>query len=151
MPTLNTKVRSHINAKMFDKPCREAERQLAKTVLKDMDPFVPKNTGKFAQSGHIIKGNVIEYPGPFARSLYFGLAVVEPKPEIVGFPVPGGGFRSFKGVKKHLSKTKKLHYKSGQAHWFAAAKDHYFVKWMNEAQKETATYAERFNKGVRIR
>lgn len=132
---VHARVLCKFNAYLLDKPATETEHALAVQVEKDTRPFVPRRTGHLVNSAQVEK-NVITYRAPGVRSLYFGNKVVDPETGIVGFPIGNGEFRSRKGVKKVLDKTKKYTYTSGGAYWLRESRKANIEKWWLFAKKE---------------
>ena len=100
---------------------KKAEVWLANEVLKDTDPFVPALTGSFAGRAHT-EGNLVIYPGPYARYLYFGKVMVGP---------PYGPKHA---TDKDLVYTKTTH-PQAQSHWFEASKAQNLQKWIKGVKK----------------
>lgn len=98
-----------------------AEVWLANEVLKDTDRYVPKLTGSLSQRSHV-EGNMIVYPGPYARYLYFGKVVAGPPegPKVA--------------TDKDLVYTKQAH-PDAQSHWFEASKAQNLDKWLRGVKK----------------
>ena len=57
--------------------CSQAEHAVAVEVEKDTTPFVPALTGSLTERTHVTK-NLVVYPGPYARFLYYGKVMVDP-------------------------------------------------------------------------
>lgn len=116
---------------------KKAAHALALQVAKDTEPFVPALTKSLANRAKV-EGNVILYPGPYARYLYEGKVMVDPKTGAAGF-LTKNGWKSRKGVTKVLTDRSLVFNKSvhGQAqdHWFEAAKVMNKEKWIRAAGK----------------
>ena len=99
------------------------ETLLANEVLKDTDPFVPAS-GAAAGVSKIayVEGNMVVYPGPYARYLYYGKVVEGPK------------YGPKHATDKDLVYTKD-HHPNAQSHWFEASKAQNLDKWVRVAQK----------------
>lgn len=138
---IRCRVRARLDPYMLAKPCRRAEHSAAVQAEKDTRPFVPKRSGALVNHAEVLH-NLIIYPGPYARMMYFGRQLVEPKTGASGFPVGGGEFRSHRGAVKVLSK-KKLSYANGQAYWFAASKRKNIGKWLRTAEREVGKHGNR--------
>ena len=97
---------------------------LAWQILKDSTPYTPALTGSFKNRA-TVKGNVIIYPGPYARYLWFGNRMVNSKTGKGPRWIPNVGWRWPKGaVLKPTSDP--LHYSTGMHayatdHWVEAA------------------------------
>jgi hypothetical protein len=98
-----------------------AEVWLANEVLKDTDKYVPMLTGSLSQRSHV-EGNMIVYPGPYARYLYFGKVMAGPPegPKVA--------------TDKDLVYTKQAH-PDAQSHWFEASKAQNLDKWLRGVKK----------------
>lgn len=94
---------------------------LANEVLKDTDPFVPALTGSLSQRSHV-EGNLVVYPGPYARYLYYGKVMVGPK------------YGPKHATDKNLVYTKSVH-PNAQSHWFEASKAQNLEKWLRGVEK----------------
>lgn len=94
---------------------------LANEVLKDTDPYVPALTGSFAGRAHT-DGNLVIYPGPYARYLYYGKVMAGPK------------YGPKHATDKDLVYTKSVH-PNAQSHWFEASKAQNLDKWLRGVKK----------------
>lgn len=120
----------------------KSEKWLANEILKDTNPFVPALTGSLAERAHV-EGNLVVYPGPYARYLYYGKAMVD---SATGkgpskFVDENGNviFRFQKGSvlkasEKDLVYTKSVH-PNAQSHWFEASKAQNLPKWLRGVEK----------------
>lgn len=120
----------------------KAERTVAIQAEKDTRPFVPADTLSLANRT-TVRGNLIIYPGPYARYLYHGKVMVDehgngPRHyidkngnEVIRFPF---------GSKLHATdrdlKFDKTTHKLAQAHWFDASKARNLEKWLKIAGEE---------------
>ena len=84
--------------KAFSKACTKAEHTVAEEVLSDTAPFVPALTKSLTNRSHV-EGNYVVYPGPYARYLYHGKVLVDPKINAAGF-LTDEGWKSRYGSKK---------------------------------------------------
>lgn len=66
-----------------------------------MDKYVPMRTGVLKNT-RIIGENSVTYNTPYARMMYYGKVMVDPKTGAAGF-LTANGWRSRKGVKKVVS------------------------------------------------
>lgn len=55
----------------------KAEHVVAVQAAKDTEPYVPMLTGTLKNMTQV-KGNMIIYPGPYARFLYYGKLMIDP-------------------------------------------------------------------------
>lgn len=116
--------------------CSKAEHKLAAQVRKDTDPFVPALTGSMSERA-IVVGNKVIYPGPYARYLYYGKVMVDPK---TGSPyVPEGGRKVV--TDRNLVFTQSMH-RQAQSHWFEASKAQNLQKWLRTAKKEVSKHGK---------
>lgn len=132
-----------ITNNMIDPEVRKANLWLANEVWKTTKPFVPAQTMSLNKKSHVEDTKVV-YPGPYARYLYYGKAMVD--------PATGKGPPRFKdketgeyiirwpeGSKlvassKDLVFSKEVH-KSAQAFWFEASKAKNKESWIRGAEK----------------
>ena len=103
------------------KLAKKSEVWLANEVLKDTDPFVPALTGSLSQRSHT-EGNMVIYPGPYARYLYYGKVMEGP---------PTGPKHA---TNRDLVYTKSVH-PNAQSHWFEASKALNLQKWIKGVKK----------------
>lgn len=97
------------------------EAWLANEVLKDTDPYVPALTGSLSMRSHV-EGNMVVYPGPYARYLYYGKVMAGPK------------YGPKYATDKDLVYTKSMH-PNAQSHWFEASKAQNLKKWLKGVAK----------------
>lgn len=99
----------------------KSEVWLANEILKDTDPYVPFLAGSQSMRSYA-EGNLVIYPGPYARYLYNGKAVAGP---------PEGPKHA---TDKDLVYTKQ-HHPQAQSHWFEASKAQNLKKWLKGVKK----------------
>lgn len=108
----------------------KAERTVAIQAAKDTRPFVPADTLSLANRTNV-RGNLIIYPGPYARYLYHGKLMVS--------PTTGRSYAEKGEVKVltdiDLKYSHEVH-KLAQAHWFEASKARNLKKWLKIAGEE---------------
>ena len=97
---------------------------LAWQILKDSQPYTPALTGSL-QNRSTVQGNVIIYPGPYARYLWFGKRMVNSKTGKGPRWIPNVGYRWPKGAVLRPT-SDPLHYTTGmhpyaRDHWVEAA------------------------------
>ena len=109
--------------------CSKAEHALAVQVQKDTSPFVPFLTGSLDQRTQVV-GDLIIYPGPYARFLYYGKVMIDP--ETGSTYAPKGGTKVL--TDKNLVFNTSGH-SQAQSHWFEAAKAENLNKWIRVADK----------------
>ena len=107
----------------FRAKARKAEKTLAEQIMKDTDKFVPALTGSLKQRTHI-EGNMIVYPGPYARFLYYGKVMIYE---------PTGSTFAPKGEHKVVTDRDLVMNKSmhplATSHWFEVSKAQNLEKW----------------------
>ena len=120
--TFKTKVEglSDIDRKLSALASKQ-EKWLANEVLKDTALYVPALTGSFSGRAHT-EGNLIVYPGPYARYLYYGKVMAGPK------------YGPKYATDKDLVYTKSVH-PNAQSHWFEASKAQNLDKWLRGVKK----------------
>lgn len=130
-----------IDPHMLTRPCKHAETVLAVQAMKDTEPYVPMLTGSLGQRTRTM-GNLIVYPGPYARYLWAGKVM---KNSITGKGpryIPEVGYRWPLGAtlvptERDLVFTKTFH-PQAQAHWFEASKKKNLHKWEQVVKKAVA-------------
>lgn len=106
---------------------RRAEHAVAEQARRDTEPFVPARTESLANRTQV-KDNLIIYPGPYARYLYYGKLMVDPDT---------GSAWARENVTKVLT-DKNLVFSQAvnpqaQSHWFEASKAQNLDKWRRVA------------------
>lgn len=114
--------------------CKKAEHVLAVHIEKDTVPFVPALTGILTERTRVV-GNIIIYPGPYARVLYNGKVMVDPNTGSTY--APKGGTKVV--TDRNLAFTQTVH-PQAQSHWFEASKAQNFDKWLRVAKKAVKKY-----------
>lgn len=114
--------------------CKKAEHDLAVQIEKDTVPFVPALTGSLTERTRVV-GNIIIYPGPYARFLYNGKVMVDPNTGSTY--APKGGTKVV--TDRNLAFTQTVH-PQAQSHWFEASKAQNFDKWLRVAKKAVKKY-----------
>lgn len=109
--------------------CSHAEHTVAEQVMKDTTPFVPARTGSMVQRTRVI-GNLVVYPGPYARYLYFGKLWLDP---LTGSSWVRHG--EHKAPTDIDLKFNHATHKQAQSHWFEASKAKNLKKWVRDAEK----------------
>lgn len=107
----------------------KAEHIVAQQVAKDTSPFVPALTGSLDQRTRV-DGDLIIYPGPYARFLYYGKVMVDPNTGSTY--APKGGSKVV--TDRNLVFTQTVH-PQAQDHWFEASKAQNLDKWLRVAEK----------------
>lgn len=106
-----------------------AAHAVAVQIAKDTEPFVPAQTKSLVNRSKVVE-NMVVYPGPYARFLYYGKLMVDPET---------GSAWARKGANKVLTGTN-LNIKTNvhgqaQSHWFEASKAQNKDKWVELAKK----------------
>lgn len=107
----------------------KAEHVLAVQAMGDTTPYVPALTGSLSNRAQVNNGTII-YPGPYARYLYFGKLMADPK---TGSPFAGEGTTKVL-TDKDLVFNQTMH-PMAQSHWFEASKAANMDKWERVAGK----------------
>ena len=122
-----------INLSRFEKQFEDAQFVFDSTVMKDMKPYMPHQTGTFinitsAQSASLAgSGTVVAAAAPMGRFLYEGKVMVDP---LTGSPF------ARPGAKKVVT-DRDLKYSNPKAtpHWFDTAKENHGKSWVREVKK----------------
>lgn len=106
-----------------------AEHIVAIQMAKDTEQYVPARTKSLSNRTRV-SGDTIIYPGPYARFLYYGKLMIDPK---TGSPfATKGATKVVTG--KDLNISQAVHGKA-QSHWFEASKAQNLDKWKRVAAK----------------
>lgn len=113
---------------------KRAENAVAQMAALNTEPYVPMLTGSLKNRTQV-KDNIIIYPGPYARFLYYGKLMVDPDT---------GSSWARENVNKvvtdkNLVFTQAFH-PQAQSHWFEASKAQNIEKWKREAAKVISKY-----------
>lgn len=100
----------------------KAQEILANEAMKDTDKFVPKLSGTLS-GGARVSGNTITYPGPYARYLYHGKLMVDPKTG--NSYARKGSTKTLTGKSINVAKSNPM----AQPEWFEASKAINLSKW----------------------
>lgn len=130
----NYHVNMHIGLGRFEKQYNNAQFDLDSTVMKDMVPYMPHDTGTFinvtkAMSAALAgTGKVVAAAPPMGRFLYEGKVMVDP---VTNSPW------ARPGAKKVVT-DRDLKYSNPKAtpHWFDTAKDKHGKSWVKLVKKE---------------
>lgn len=114
--------------------CNRAEHAVAVQVRKDTTPFVPA-LEKSLSKRTTVDGNLVVYPGPYARFLYYGKLMVDPNTGSAY--APKGGTKVV--TDRNLVFTRAVH-QQAQDHWFEASKAQNMEKWLRTADKAVKKY-----------
>lgn len=116
-------------AQSLAKATTKAEHTLAIQVRKDTSPFVPALTGSLDIRTRV-EGNMVVYPGPYARYLYHGKLMVDSNTGSAWAPL--GGTKVV--TDQSLVFTKEVH-PQAQAQWFEVSKAQNMNRWLKTASK----------------
>lgn len=104
-----------------------AKHAVAVQMEKDTEPYVPALTKSLANRTQV-NGDTIIYPGPYARFLYYGKLMIDPR---TGSPwASKGATKVVTGTDLNISQA--VHSKA-QSHWFEASKAQNLEKWKRVA------------------
>ena len=135
---IRIRLEDNIDLSMFSGRATKLETVLAYQILKDTRPYVPALTMSLNQRSRVV-GNLIVYPGPYARYLYYGHRMVNALTGRGPMKIPDVGYRWPRGA--HLRPTAEpLHYntsvhKDATAHWLEVSKARNMRKWEAIAKK----------------
>lgn len=135
--TLKFKVNADLNAILASKLANASDKAahaVAVQAQKDTSPFVPALNESLDQRT-VIDNNLIVYPAPYARYLYYGKLMVD--------PATGSAYAP-KGTTKVLTDKNlvfnKTVHSQAQAFWFEASKAQNIDKWIRVAGKAVDKY-----------
>lgn len=100
---------------------------LAVQMAKDTEPYVPAQTKSLANRTQVTD-DIIIYPGPYARFLYYGKLMIDPNTGSAW--APEGATKVVTGQNLNISTA--VHGKA-QSHWFEASKAQNREKWVRVA------------------
>ena len=108
------------------------EKALAWQIMKDTTEFQPALTGSFTIRTYVV-GNRIVYPGPYARYLWHGKAMVNAATGKGPMYIPEVGYRWPRGAilkptNRDLNFNTSMHAKA-QSHWMDASRKQNMAKW----------------------
>lgn len=130
----NYQVNMHIDLDRFEKQYNHAQYALDSTVMANMEPYMPRDTGIFinvtkAMSAALAgTGKVVAAAPPMGRFLYEGKVMVD---EVTGSPWARPGARK-------IVTDRDLTYSNPKAtpHWFDTAKEKHGKSWVKLVKKE---------------
>lgn len=132
----NATIELDVDLSRFEKQYEKAQYELDSTIMTDMQPYMPMQTGTFINvtkglSAAIAgSGNVYAAAPPFGRFLYEGKVMVDPETNSP-WARPGA---------KKIVTNKDLDYFKGRhpevtSHWFDTAKKNHGKSWVNKTKK----------------
>ena len=146
MSYLKIKVDDHFSKPLAAKLKQAGPRAahtLAVQIAKDTEPFVPFLTGSLSNRTQVVE-NMIIYPGPYARYLYYGKVMVDaatgkgPMKIMRDGQVVAIRFRkgaTLKPTEKKLDIKKRSGHAQATDHWLEASKAQNLDKWIGIAGK----------------
>lgn len=105
----------------------KAEHIVAIQMAKDTEQYVPARTKSLSIRTRV-SGDTIIYPGPYARFLYYGKLMIDPKTKSPF--ATKGATKEVTGTDLNISQA--VHGKA-QSHWFEASKAQNLDKWRRVA------------------
>lgn len=114
--------------------CQKAEHIVAEQIKQDTEPFVPALTNSLTNRTRVV-GNLVIYPGPYARFLYHGKVMVDPE---TGSPFARRGVKKVE-TDRDLAFNKTVH-PQAQSHWFEVSKAQNKDKWLRVASEAVKKY-----------
>ena len=147
MSSFNVTVHSDISENLSKKlasASESAEHLLAVEIQKDTEPFVPALTKSLVNRTQV-KGNMIVYPGPYARYLYYGKVMVDSATGKGPMRIVGDDgsevIRFRKGATltptdRPLNIRQDVH-PQAQSHWLEGSKAQNLSKWLRIAKELT--------------
>lgn len=126
----------------LDEASNKAQHVVAVQAESDTSPYVPALTGSLDMRSRAID-NMIVYPGPYARYLYYGRVMVDSATGKGPMRIVGADgtevirFRKgakLKPINKKLKIQRSMHPKA-QSHWFEASKAANLEKWLRIAKE----------------
>jgi len=134
-----------INLERFEQQFQRAQYELDSTVMTDMEPFMPKQSGTFinvtkAQSAAIAgSGKVVAAASPFGRFLYKGKTMVDvetgsPFARPAAKKVLVSEFGGKTAARENLDLSKGVN-PNAQPEWFEAAKERHVKTWIRKTKR----------------
>ena len=115
-------VKVEINDAKLKARVDRANEILANEAMKDTDKFVPKLTGTLSGGTRVSDGQIV-YPGPYARYLYHGKLMVDPKTG--SSYARKGSTKTLTGKSINVAKSNPM----AQPEWFEVSKGLNLEKW----------------------
>lgn len=116
-------VKSDIDLAKITSRLDRAQETLAVQAMKDTDKFVPALTGNLRNMSRVENGDKIVYLGPYARYLYHGKLMVDPKTG--SSYARKGSTKTLTGKSINVAKSNPM----AQTEWFEASKAINLEKW----------------------
>ena len=115
-------VKVEINDAKLKARVDRANEILANEAMKDTDKFVPKLSGTLSGGTRVSDGQIV-YPGPYARYLYHGKLMVDPKTG--SSYARKGSTKTLTGKSINVAKSNPM----AQPEWFEVSKGLNLEKW----------------------
>lgn len=115
-------VKVEINDAKLKARVDRANEILANEAMKDTDKFVPKLSGALSGGARVSDGQIV-YPGPYARYLYHGKLMVDPKTG--SSYARKGSTKTLTGKFINVAKSNPM----AQPEWFEVSKGLNLEKW----------------------
>ena len=115
-------VKVEINDAKLKARLDRANEILANEAMKDTDKFVPKLSGTLSGGTRVSDGQIV-YPGPYARYLYHGKLMVDPKTG--SSYARKGSTKTLTGKSINVAKSNPM----AQPEWFEVSKGLNLEKW----------------------
>ncbi len=141
--TVHSDISENLSKRLASAP-ESAEHLLAVEIQKDTEPFVPALTKSLVNRTQV-KGNMIVYPGPYARYLYYGKVMVDSATGKGPMRIVGDDgsevIRFRKGATltptdRPLNIRQDVH-PQAQSHWLEGSKAQNLSKWLRIAKELT--------------
>lgn len=128
----------NISSSILKGRATKLERALAWQILKDTIEFQPALTLSFTNRSHVVANRIV-YPGPYARYLWHGVAMVNSVTGKGPMYIPEVGYRWPIGAvlaptNRPLNFTTTVHAKA-QSHWMEPSKAKNMNKWVKLGAK----------------
>ena len=135
---IRVSLETNIDPSFLSGRATKLEKAMTEQVMKDTRPFVPAKTLSLANRTYI-KGNFIIYPGPYARYLYNGVAMVNAATGKGPMYIPEVGYRWPRGAilkptNRPLNISTAVN-KDATSHWIEASKARNMEKWKKIAAR----------------
>ncbi len=128
-------VKTDLNPHILDIPCSKAEKAVANQAMVDTMKYVPFRTGSLRARTRL-QNSTIVYPGPYARYLWYGKAMVDSTTGRGPFYIPEVGYRFRKGaVLMPTNRDLVFHTPGTGPKWFETSKKRNMQKWLRVAER----------------
>lgn len=141
----NFEVNMYIDLHRFEKQFSKAQFDLDSTVMRSMEPFMPKQNGTFIDATRAMSdsiagsGKVVAAAPPFGRFLYYGKTMVDietgsPFARPAAQKVLVSQFGGKTNAKENLDLSRGIN-PNAQPLWFEVAKKYHGEVWIRKAKK----------------